>query len=198
MSTIEQFLKPAQLDVAVSTRAAAATALSNATWPDALAAKLANAAQETNPILDSPSAITLGTPQLAIAPVNGEAVFPLVYGSVSGQAVTTSSTFVNVLSVTGAGVLELVAFYLSSSITYYVEIVIDGVTVYSGSITADATEYRAKCPVGAITLAYNGSIKTFSIAALSAIPFKTSLLIRHRVSSTTANTAGVVWKHRVN
>lgn len=160
------------LDYLTAAPAPASTALSTATWDATKAAKLAGAAQETTPLLSAPKASGLSA--------NVSIIFDLgstTCTALDNVASTTSTSFVDVLNYTGSGVLEFCAFMAQaygSADVVTMEILIDGVTAFSGTQVAAGSAVTTKIPVGAIT----GSVVT-----LSAVPFKTSLQIRHKTSN---------------
>lgn len=97
------------LDAAISSRAAAATALSTATWTNARAAKL-----------DQIGAIIPTTNGLKGRPVSNSGLLASV-GSAGASFLSTSGStstydsWTNVLAVTGAGVLEFLSVYATAN-----------------------------------------------------------------------------------
>jgi len=172
------------LDAAVTTRAPASTALSNGVWTDARAGKLDNAAQNTDPYLASPSELVPSNPG---ASTN---VTTINIGSISGlsNGTTTSTSFVDIVNYSGKGVLEFCALAIYQELCY-MKLIVDGVTLADFSLDPSASNWAAKAAVG---LYLNTS--SFTTIALSQIPFKTSLQIQARVSTT--GTAYVYYKYR--
>jgi deoxyxylulose-5-phosphate synthase len=125
MSTLTGFVKPAELDAAITTRAAASTALSTATWTSTLATKLGNTIETT--VIKS---IQTGF-------VNGST------GAATGSGETTRYRDVTVTSVTTAKCAVLVAGQVGES---------DGVTYNGNPTTAyltSTTNLRVCSPTSA-------------------------------------------------
>lgn len=165
------------LNATVSSRAAASTALSNAVWSDARAAKL-----DMLPIVDpvSESPIAADWPTLSFGGF-GTSDAEIVKRVVGGVAFATSSaSLVDVVSVTGRGVLSFVAVMTPAvAQTLQLQIIIDGVTVL------DATGG----PSSAISNAWAVAVGTLNIESASAlqagldqIPFRSSLVIKLRAA----------------
>lgn len=154
--------KAGYLDVAVSSRAPSSTALSTATW-DGTKAGYLNAAissrAEDSPLLKAPIAANFG----------------------GGSASTTSTTFVDALSITGSGVVNVLYARGGGTAVNTTELIIDGVTVKS----ATAAINTATPIVGGV------NATTFDIQYLDQIPFKTSLVIRQK--SNIASTSTSAW-----
>ena len=109
----------------------------------------------------------------------------------AGFDLSTNATtsYVDAVNYSGRGVLEFCTCR-GVGATAQIQIIIDGVTVYdSGTITAD----QNVCPVGATGLAYTGT-SYVTPAGLSAVPFTTSLQIRHKTIS--AGSSTTVYKYR--
>jgi hypothetical protein len=139
------------LDAAVSSRAAASTALTNATWTDAKSNKLTNAAQEDSPLLD----------------------VPISNGIVSTTYASNSTTsYTDAINYTGSGVLQLAACVVSGSVwndQATMDIIIDGVTVLT--VTTQ---------MGTGSVGQGVGYYITSPVAFSSVPFKSSLRIRHK------------------
>lgn len=120
------------------------------------------------PSLKPPLAGISGSGSVAIGSI------PPVCAGVT-TSTTTSTTDVEVVSVTGSGVLELAAVITTANVAQSatLTVVIDGTTF---TATTGAAQYNAVAIGGAIMAA--GA--TFSI-----LPFKTSLSIKHKVSAAT-------------
>lgn len=179
------------LDAAVSTRAAADTAVSNANYTATRAGYLDHlnmaagkiAAAEDSPLLDVPIANGLvGEATTAVSSTN--------MGLVSGvsQAGTNSTTLANVVNYTGQGVLEFCTTYKPANATATARqvIIIDGVTV--SDLTTTTNQYAFVTGAGAFI---PGSAP---VIALSQIPFKASLQIQH--SSSDGTSIGTYYKYR--
>lgn len=164
------------VDVNVSSRAPAATAMSNAVWTDALATKLGNGRLNA-----SPSApLTWG--QGITTNIGYQVVAPTLN---TNLAVTNSTTMVDVVNITGSGYLT--ALYLQSN-AYdggVVELVIDGVVIASKTVSSN---YMV-CVVGWFDVVYRwdggSTITVYRCMEGSPVYFNTSLVIRHRKTSST-------------
>lgn len=98
----------------------------------------------------------------------------------------TTTSYVDAINYTGAGVLEFCAFYNREGATFTeqdAEILIDGVSVFS-FIAAASSQFR--CPVGAV--AFNATTYVHSVS-LGTVPFRKSLQIRHKRGAT----SGTSW-----
>jgi len=172
------------LDAAITSRAVASTALSNATWTNALAAELdglapaiAACAQETTPLL---------RPPIAGGYVDNNAAFTAsIVAAGIPASLSSSTTYVDVVNYTGQGVLSFAAAQtLVAAQSASIRVVIDGVQLCD---TATGTaQYDARCPVGAITQ---------YMIAFEAIAFKVSLQIQTKCSGG-SNTARLLYKYR--
>lgn len=182
-----------KLDANISTRAAASTALSNATWNGTLAANLgalttARAAKLDllpiiNPVAESP--IAANWPALSSAPFSRTA--DVVCTVVGGTTFSTSSTsLVNVVTITGRGVLNFVAVtQMSYTGTLQLQIIIDGVTVLDATGGGSANDWAVA--VGTLNIGSNISTDTTVNVGLDQVPFRSSLAIKMRVASGSGN-----------
>lgn len=170
------------LDAAVTTRAAASTALSNATWTNALATAIG----ATNAAIGALSAPTVagqapGTMSTGIGYGSGN---DLRAGICGALATGTWATLTDVVSVSGKGVLNFAAYSVNTNYTpsaTVFEVVIDGVSI--GAMTS-ANSYFAP---GAGAISPSGGV------ALDQIPFLSSLVIRVRAGG---NNAALAYKYR--
>lgn len=147
------------LDAAITTRASAAN----------VDVVLSTRAAETTPVLATPIAGGLSSGSSAW----GEDLSLVICGLLSAS--TNTSTYTDVVNYTGKGVLEFCAQQNSytGAVTHNLDILIDGAVVYSNALTGSAN-YQTSCPVGIVGP---------SVAGLGAVPFKTSLQIRHKMSA---------------
>lgn len=160
------------LDAAITTRAAAATALSSAIWTSARADQLDAVAQER---------------PLAAGGLLGGATATGDNGSLAQLSVfglslaTTASTLdVDVVNYTGPGVLSFLEGHIGSVAGGgFITVTIDGVVAFAGATNIGSGAYNRKCIVGthAYFNAVNGTI------CFEDIPFKTSLRIQHRAAA---------------
>lgn len=138
---------------------------------------ISSRATDSNPILAAPMASGLmgGDPQaLQGAPF---------FGGVTATIGITSTSYVDIVNYTGAGVVKLAA-YMTSSGSGTMKITIDGVVVGEYS-TGAATSYLIVSPIGLVGSQY--------LASLDAVPFKTSLLIQAKQVAAGNGSAYVKW-----
>lgn len=164
------------LDAAISTRAAAATALSSAVWTNAHADKVAGSAQETSPLLDSP----MSTAGFSATPIAGSFDYTNAAKCCASYATTVSTTDVTLVDITGSGVLNFLICSAGLNSYGYLTLIIDGITIFS----AVSTTNNACVLVGVGS--YNPSTGDISI---DQIPFKTSLVIKHKAAVSSCLTA---------
>lgn len=156
------------LDAAISTRAAASTALTNATWSDARAAKLDGAAQAADPLLGVPIAANFGTTEYS----------------------TSSTAYVTAVSITGKGVLKGVLQKNGTASTFaYLKVTIDGVVVRD-TISGSTASAIYQIPIGAGYTTLDG------FSGFDFIPFKSSLLIEHKLSGPASTLYTKIALHR--
>jgi len=173
------------LDAAVTTRAAASTALSNAVWTDARAGKLDNAAQNTDPYLAAPIELVPSNPAASLD--TGYNYLARVAGLASGS--TSSTSYVDIVNYSGQGVLEFCAVMANGTPTVSMQLIIDGVNVGSVSVSASSGNYSGKPLVGLFAIESAGGA-----ISLSQIPFHSSLVIQAKVSTTGSSL--VYYKYR--
>lgn len=138
-----------KLDANITTRAAAATALSNAVWTDTRAGKLDLVGNPVSPIDEVPLAGGLGrnttTNTFIISPS-----FP--HWMIESAAVTTSGP-VSALALTGRGVITHALVYADAgageSGAAYITVTIDGVA-FTQELIVTASSQRAKCLIGGL------------------------------------------------
>lgn len=148
--------------------------------------KVLGSAQETTPGLASPMASGLRDPTAQ------NSYTLLSNASVGGgeAASTTSTSLVDAVNVTGAGILEIAAFQQGTTgQTATMVITIDGVIAYSGTVVG-AASFPAKCIVGTRDAVDNTGFMAWSCGH---VPFKTSLRIQH--STTSGGTSIVRYKY---
>lgn len=182
------------LNATVSSRAAASTALTNVVWTDARAGKLDTAALEASPLLAPP--IASGLIPSAPDSIKGLSSGALDATNGIGQFSTSSTSYVNAVSYTGKGVLELAGIYcFQSNVTPLggqMVIVIDGVTVIdANSGVSTLSERVCSCLVGLATKISSTAL----VFSPSQIPFKTSLVIQIK-TLTAANAVNAFYKYR--
>ena len=170
-----------RIDTTISSRAPAAGALSDSVWTSGRAAKLdfLPGVSDSPPIAanwgDGVSNATIGT-------FNDIDISTAVGGETS---FTISATYVDIVNITGAGVLQFLIFQDSVASAGFLTLTIDGVAIVT-DLVSTTTANNARVVAGVY---YNG---TEGIAiGLSHIPFRSSLRIQLR---TTGTAATVVYK----
>lgn len=164
------------LDAAISTRAVASTALSNATWTSALAAALL-AMKQRPPTSYVGSGNELAIYQYYYAFTIGGTSRALS-GAMTGNALKT------LLSVTGAGALNFVGIFANdaTSRTMRVKVTIDGVVVVDPGMSPSINVAGLGIvPVGALAGYYDGTYNRAS-AIPAKLSFNTSLLVQYASS----------------
>lgn len=172
------------LNATVSSRAAAATALSNAVWTDALADALASAARRRPPLAAGLIARNYLSNSNSVA-----------YWGIAGAATQNISgnTLVDVVNYSGAGVLLLLAAHNGASGPSSPQIIVtrDGVEEYNGTGPA-TTAYNVCNLVGAASLTGGLAGSGFALA-LQELEFTASLRIQAKAGATGSMTTAVVW-----
>lgn len=156
------------LDTAVSSRAAASTALSNETWTAALAAAL--------------SAVKQRAPTSYIG--NGNAFVTISFGIIGARLVysgaMTANTLKTVVSHSGAGVLNLVAIKTSETAvqTLRVKVTLDGVVVVDPGATTsiNLAANTGIVPVGSVAGFFDGTYNWASVIPAK-LNYNSSLLV---------------------
>ena len=159
------------LDAAVTTRSAAATALSTVQWTSARAAKLDSLA--TVPITNGVVEGSAFTP--------GAALDTLVSGLTTAS--TSSTSFADAVNYTGPGVLLFAAVKKTGQNTT-MEVILDGVTAIS--VVANGSSGDTAIAVGMLC----GPTAT-PILIPEPIAFRTSLQIRHKTASAVAPSVAI-------
>lgn len=177
------------LDAAISTRAPSSTALSNANYTAARAGYLDNlgggaVALRSDPLLSPPIAANfpgLTAPSAAIMASTNTGQLSL------GSGITSSPTPVDVLNITGAGVLNflVISNAWNNAQNIFLRLIIDGVTVVDAA--ANGT------PVGQACLCI-GAVDASSAITFDQIPFRSSLRIQAAGGS--SQQVAVYWKLR--
>lgn len=181
-----------KLDANVSTRAASATALTNAVWTDALATKLNGMGNPESNKVPIAGGLVGG------ANVNAGHSIPGSPKGVQNFAASTvcgaSGTYSDVVNISGSGILTglfSVSIPGASAPSYTMQLIVDGVTIgtYVNS-AATSSNSRVRNLVGGFQYIWdvlNSYETVVMIRDGFGIPFKTSLQIR--VTSATADTA---------
>jgi len=159
------------LDAAVTTRSAAATALSTVQWTSARAAKLDSLA--TVPITNGVVEGSAFTPDAALD--------TLVSGLTTAS--TSSTSFADAVNYTGPGVLLFAAVKKTAQNTT-MEVILDGVTAIS--VVANGSSGDTAIAVGMLC----GPTAT-PILIPEPIAFRTSLQIRHKTASAVAPSVAI-------
>ena len=195
-----------RLDATVSSRAAAATALSTAQWTNALATALGKVG--TMGLLVPPKAGGLVAGRLLdysdiylITDPSSFTTNAAALGIGAQTATTNSATYVDAVNYTGSGYVDFLAFIGGTTRGIEFDIIIDGVTVLASG-SADA--YKVALPVGSMSFANlwdaagNATRSAIHTAAGCPVVFYASLQIRHRRNNTTGSgTPDVATMYRV-
>ncbi len=116
-------------------------------------------------------------------------------GRIIQNQIPNNDTFVDLVNVTGRGILKVVGdnLYYQGSVAREVEIIIDGVTVYSGQLANIAKSYigvamkngtnnqsSLSASTGNISASTSGSgsSSTYSAVLILNIPFNSSLVVK--------------------
>jgi len=105
----------------------------------------------------------------------------------------TATTLATVLSVTGAGVIGVVAIVPvdSTSRTIRLQVVIDGVTVFDSTSTTMATTFQGAYAIGSVSTA-----STYSWACDEQIPFNSSFVVKVASSLTETDKVKIGVRYR--
>lgn len=176
------------LDATVSSRAPASTALSTATWTGTRAAALdGKVLSDTDPVISPPISTGWQTPTGSVAiPPSALSADTLSHTLAAAPFTTTSTSYVDVVNVTGKGVLNfLVVGHSTAYAGNNIELIIDGVTIFSVGSTTPHDRWTT----------FVGSLNPgdYSVG-LDQIPFRTSLQIRCKMGG--SGTMSVVSKYR--
>jgi len=167
------------LNVAVDTRAPASTALSNATWTSALATLLGTLA----PVKSDLTVIAANFPTNIVqsATANGAIGYPNTLLS------TYSTSYVDVLSISGKGFINGIAIFaysVSGAYTVNANLIVDGITLYSAaSLTSNGVGHA---PIGVLVGGLEGnSTNPPLVAVLNSmrIPFNSSVVLQLKTSN---------------
>lgn len=174
--TATRATKVDNLDAAISTRAPASTALTNATWTDVRAEKLDGITAAVSSIIATnwPS-----TP--SYTPITSNTLYACAGGTMTS---TNSTSWVDALNITGSGVINFIAGYHGTAAGQpggmYLRVTVDGVVL---PVVSASNTYQAI--VGAICAYYDAAAAAFFITGVTydQINFKTSLRIEHYAAS---------------
>lgn len=156
------------LDATMTSRAAASTALSNATWTDALAAKLLAMKQR-------PPTSYIGNGNVFVSiPTD------IIGATLAYSGAMTANTLKTLVSHTGAGVLNLVAIKTSVTAvqTLRVKVTLDGVVVVDpGATTSTSLAGNIGIvPVGSVAGFFDGTYNQASVIPAK-LAYNSSLLV---------------------
>ncbi len=161
------------LDAAMTSRAAASTALSTAQWTNALAAALL--------------AVKQRAPTSYIG--NGSEIVTITYGIIGAAFALSGWTTANVLktlrSETGAGVLNLVAVTANNTTarTIRVKVTIDGVVVVDVTSISINSNRMGILPIGSLA-SWNDLVYENASVIPAKLAYNTSLLVEYASSLT--------------
>ena len=168
-----------RIDADISSRAAAATALTNATWTDARAAKL-----DSLPVVDGVS----DSPPIAADWGDGTANSTSgelgtlttlnIAAAVGGESyLTVSTTYVDIVNITGSGMLQFLIFTGSAANGAVITLTIDGVDIVTDLTSTNAIN-NFRVLAGIFYNKTEGLVMGFSN-----LPFKSSLRIQAKTVS---------------
>ncbi len=172
------------LDAAISTRAGASTAVSNADYTAALAAHLAGLIATLNK-----------TPTQIVNYYSASGWYPGILGSISGKNpfktfggwALTAGVLKTALSLTGSGVINMLGAYHSTttSKTIRMKLTLDGVVVF------DSTSIASTSGGGFVVGVVNSTdiANTGTYFAMESVPFSTSCLFE--IASSVTETIGI-------
>lgn len=100
------------------------------------------------------------------------------------SASTSSSTYSDVVNYSGSGFVQMVHCIASATGTSDLEIIIDGVTADSQTISAN----NGYTPVGSMSVDEISAGQYVALHAVGMVPFNTSLQIRHKSAAGTNTT----------
>lgn len=156
----------------------------NITGKAASSAEVGACAQKTDPSLAPPillcAGLTSGYDQMQTS------VYALLAPAspfTSANATTTSWT--DVINYTGAGVLEMLCAKIDAHATSAgaFEVIIDGVTAYTGTLVPTAASFAISTPIGALLRYWDGTTTSMVPIPGQGVPFRTSLQVRHRLTA---------------
>lgn len=187
--------RTANLDTNVNSRAPASTALTNATWTDTRAGKLDLVVAE-GPLTKAPTA--LSTPAFYYHP--NPAVQAIYAYPGAGMFAPTTTSLVDVVNISGSGVLELcIAQGDSPNAGQGIQLVvtIDGTAIFNQTVTNTGGTYPVLVAAGLMAMHsfWNGTAVVYEnvVSGLSHMPFKTSLRIQAR--KVAGNSGQVLYKY---
>jgi hypothetical protein len=188
------------LDAAISSRAPASTAVSNADYTSALATKL-NALKGT--LNTTPTAIkntwsSSGWSFPVAATTPSASQFPLSGVATSLSGALTANTLATVLNITGAGVLNMLGISTvdSTSRKLRMKLTLDGIVVFDSTSGALAGANLGFYCVGGWDITNVGTVG--SSFNLDQIPFATSCLFEIASSLTETAKFNIFMKYRIN
>ena len=164
----------------------------NITGNVASSAEAAACAQTTDPMLAVPTLLCNG----ATTTVDQWSTTNYAWSTPAApfrSAAATTTSWTDVLNVSGKGVLEMVVAKLDAHATStgQVQILIDGSTIWdSGTIPNASSSFSTTVPVGTLRSFYNGSAISVVPVPGEGIPYRTSCQVRHKLvaSGSTLNT----------
>ena len=156
----------------------------NITGNAASSAEVGACAQKTDPSLAPPSLLCAGSTS-GYDQLQTSVYVLLAPASPFTSANATTTSWTDVINYTGAGVLEMLCAKIDAHATSAgaFEVIIDGVTVYTGSLAPTSNSFAISTPVGTLQRAWNGSTIDLIPVPGQGVPFRTSLQVRHRLTT---------------
>ena len=149
----------------------------------ASSAEAAACAQTTDPMLNIPTLLCLGATTVVDQWSTTNYGWMAPAAPVRAAAATTTS-YTDVLNVSGKGVLEMVVGRLQphATSTGQIQILIDGVLIWdSGTIPNASNYFSTTAPVGTLKQFYNGTGVSISAVPCEGIPYRTSCQVKHKL-----------------
>lgn len=156
----------------------------NITGNAASSAEVANCAQKTDPSLAPPSLLCAGSTS-GYDQLQTSAYAPLAPASPFTSANATTTSWTDVINYTGAGVLEMLCAKIDAHATSAgaFEVIIDGVTAYTGSLVPTSNSFAISTPIGTLLRYWDGTTISLVPVPGQGVPFRTSLQVRHRLTT---------------
>lgn len=156
----------------------------NITGNAASSAEVGACAQKTDPSLAPPSLLCAGSTS-SYDQMQTSIYTLLTPDSPFTSANATSTSWTDVINYTGAGVIEMLCAKIDAHATSAgaFEVIIDGVTVYTGSLAPASVSFAISTPIGSLLRYWDGTTISLVPVPGQGVPFRTSLQVRHRLTT---------------
>ena len=156
----------------------------NITGNAASSAEVAACAQKADPNIAPPSLLCAGSTS-GYDQLQTSVYVLLAPASPFTSANATTTSWTDVINYTGAGVLEMLCAKIDQHATSAgaFEVIIDGVTAYTGSLVPTATSFAISTPIGTLLRYWDGTTISLVPVPGQGVPFRTSLQVRHRLTT---------------